>query len=171
MKRSSIFTAANVLLFQIGWFVCILCGSSWAFFYTLVALTLHFYWSSARVSDLVAIVLAALIGLVHDCVLIKFGQIHFAESTSWSPLWLICLWVLLGATLNHSMRWIYQRPRWAAAFGFIGGPLSYTAGVKLSAAQWASPLTEVIPIIAFLWLLVLPLHRFLSLRIKPYVQQ
>lgn len=171
MNRSLVFTAANVFLFQIGWFVCILCGSSWALLYTLVVLTLHFYWSSARVSDLVAIALAALIGLVHDSILIKLGQIHFAESASWPPLWITCLWVLLGATLNHSMRWIYNRPRWAAAFGFVGGPLSYIAGVKLSTAQWASPLTEVIPIIALLWLLVLPLHRFLSLRIKPYVPQ
>lgn len=171
MRRALAFTVANVLLFQVGWFICILCGSYWALSYTVAVLILHFYWSPMRVDDLLAVALSVLIGLAHDAILIRGGYIHFVESTSWSPIWLVCLWALLGVTLNHSLRWIYQRPFLSAAFGVIGGPLSYLAGVKLSTAQWSSPLIEVVPIIATLWLLVLPLHRFLSMRIKPYVPQ
>jgi hypothetical protein len=171
MPNALVFTVANILLFQVGWFICILCGSYWALSYTVVVLLLHFYCSPVRVSDLLAIALSVLIGFAHDSILIRGGYIHFVESASWPPIWLVCLWALLGATLNHSLRWIYPRPLLSAGFGVIGGPLSYLAGVKLSSAQWSSPLVEVVPIIATLWLLVLPLHRFLSMRIKPYVPQ
>lgn len=169
MKRSLALVTTNILLFQVGWLVCILCGSQWALIYTVGALCVHFGWSRQRHEDLVAVVLCVAIGLVHDLILIRTGHILFAESALWPPLWLVCLWVLMGITLNHSLRWIYERPFWAAALGAVSGPLSYMAGVKLSSAQWSSPVTEVIPIIAFLWLLVLPLHRLLSVRIKPYV--
>jgi hypothetical protein len=170
MTRALAFTLTNVLLFQVGWFVCILFASQWAVLYTLVAGCVHFYWSQTRVRDAIAVVLCLLIGVVHDSVLIHAGLIRFVESSLWPPLWLMCLWLLLGITLNHSLRWVYERPYWSAMLGAISGPLSYLAGVKLSSAEWSSPLTEVIPIIAFLWLLVLPLHRFLSVRITPYVQ-
>lgn len=169
MKRSLVLTATNVFLFQVGWLVCILCGSQWALLYTAGALCLHFCLSTQRLGDLVAVMLCLAIGLAHDLILIRTGQINFVESPLWPPLWLVCLWILMGITLNHSLRWVYERPYWAAALGAISGPLSYLAGVKLSSAQWSSPLTEVVPIIAFLWLLVLPLHRFLSVRIKSYV--
>lgn len=169
MKRSLVLTAINVLLFQVGWFVCILCGSQWALLYTAGALCLHFTLSAQRLADLVAVILCVAIGLVHDLILIRTGQINFVESFLWPPLWLLCLWILMGITLNHSLRWVYERYYWAAVLGAVSGPLSYLAGVKLSSAQWSSPLMEVIPIMVFLWLLVLPLHRFLSLRIKSYV--
>lgn len=170
MTRALAFTLTNVLLFQVGWFVCILFANKWAVLYTLVAGCAHFYCSQTRVRDSIAVALCLLIGVMHDSILIHAGLIRFVESSFWPPLWLMCLWLLLGITLNHSLRWVYERPYLSAMLGAISGPLSYLAGVKLSSAEWSSPLTEVVPIIAFLWLLVLPLHRFLSVRITPYVQ-
>lgn len=169
MSRSLLFTLLNALVFQLGWFICILCGSLWAAVFTLIVLCVHFYFVHARQSDAIAVFICVLMGLIHDSLLIHAGYIEFVETENWPPLWLSCLWILLGLTLNHSLRWIYERPLWAGLLGAIGGPLSYLAGVKLSSAQWSSPLMEVIPIIAALWLVILPLHRFLSLRIKPYV--
>lgn len=175
LNRALVFTITNVLLFQVGWFVCILGGDLAAILFTLPALVFHFSKSSSRVADLVAVVIAVAIGFIHDSVLIHVGHIVFAESAIAPPLWLICLWALLGITLNHSMQWIYSRPLWSALLGALCGPLSYLAGVELSAADWSSPKLEVIPIIAavpliaFMWLLVLPLHRVLSLRVLSYV--
>jgi hypothetical protein len=171
MQTAWLLLAFNAILFQVGWFLCILCGSYWALLYTTLGLALHIYWCKEPRTELLAIVLAIFIGLVHDSILIRAGYIQFQESVLWSPVWLMCLWALLGATLNHSLHWLYRYPVLSAGFGALGGTLSYLAGVTLSPAQWSSPLTEVIPIIAIFWLFILPLHRFLSIRIKPYVSQ
>jgi len=175
MNRGLVFTITNALLFQVGWFVCILWGDLAAIFFTLPALIFHFSKSSLPLADMVAVIIAIAIGFIHDSVLIHTGHIVFIESTIASPLWLICLWALLGITLNHSMQWIYSRPLWSALLGTLCGPLSYLAGVELSAADWSSPRLEnipimaAIPLIAFMWLLVLPVHRVLSLRVLSYV--
>lgn len=171
INKALAFTITNVLLFQFGWFVCILCGSFWAGLFTLAAIIIHFFISQHRLNDIVAVLIAVVIGLIHDSLLVHGGLIKFVESGYLPPLWLTCLWALLGITLNHSLVWIYSRPMWSALLGAIAAPLSYLAGVKLSSAEWSSPLFVVLPIIAILWLVVLPLHRFLSLRVLSYVQR
>ena len=171
INRALVFTIANAVLFQVGWFVCILCGSFWAGIFTLMAITFHFIISRQRPEDTVAVLIAIALGLLHDSLLLHSGHIQFVESACLPPLWLVCLWALLGITLNHSLVWIYSRSLWSALLGAIAAPLSYLAGVSLSSAEWSSPLVEVLPIIAILWLIVLPLHRFLSLRVLSYVQR
>lgn len=170
INKGLVFTIANAVLFQIGWFVCILCGSLWAGIFTLAAITFHFVISSRRLDDAIAVFIAIALGLFHDSLLLHTGHIQFVESVYLPPLWLVCLWALLGITLNHSLVWIYSRPLWSGLLGAIAAPLSYLAGVSLSSAEWSSPLLEVLPIIAILWLAILPLHRFLSLRVLSYVQ-
>lgn len=170
LKKELVFIIANALIFQLGWFVCIVLGSVWALAFTLAVLAVHFVLCSRRTEDAIAVVLAVTLGLMHDLLLLHGGYIQFVESAQFPPLWLICLWALLGITLNHSLIWIYSRPRWSSLLGAIAAPLSYLAGVGLSSAQWSSPLHEVLPIIALLWLVILPLHRILSLRIFCYVQ-
>ncbi|WP_062062082.1 DUF2878 domain-containing protein [Cellvibrio sp. OA-2007] len=169
-RRALLLTIANVLVFQAGWLVCILFGSLWAGAFTLCALVLHFVFYTQRLKDTVAVLLAVVIGLVHDLLLLHTGSILFLESVYLPPLWLMCLWVLLGLTLNHSLSWIYSRPLWSGLLGAIAAPMSYMAGVKLSSAEWSSPILEVVPIIAALWLVILPLHRLISLRVLTYVQ-
>jgi hypothetical protein len=171
INKALAFTITNALLFQVGWFVCILCGSFWGGLFTLAAIIVHLFISRQRLNDIVAVVIALAIGLIHDSLLLQGGFIKFIESGYLPPLWLVCLWVLLGITLNHSLVWIYSRPLWSALLGAIAAPLSYLAGVELSSAEWSSPLLEVLPIIAVLWLVILPLHRFLSSRVLSYVQR
>ena len=170
MKRTLLLTITNVLLFQAGWLVCILCGSLWAGAFTVTALAFHFVVYPQRLADVIAVLLAVVIGLIHDSLLLHAGYIVFLESVYFPPLWLVCLWALLGITLNHSLVWIYSRPLWSALLGALAAPLSYMAGVKLSSAEWSSPLVDVVPIIAILWLVVLPLHRLIGLRVLSYVQ-
>ncbi|MCE3253179.1 MAG: hypothetical protein K0Q67_2199 [Cellvibrio sp.] len=170
MNRGLVLVLVNAVVFQLGWFVCILGGSVQAAVFTGLAVVIHLLVSRRWLDDCIAIILALLLGLVHDLILIHTGQIRFVESAQLPPVWLVCLWALLGITLNHSLKWIYSRPLWSSLLGAIAAPLSYFAGVALSSAEWSSPLVEVLPIIAVLWLMILPFHRFLSLRISSYVQ-
>ncbi len=171
INRALVFTITNAVLFQVGWFVCILCGNFWAGVFTLTAIIFHFIHVQQRREDAIAVLISIALGLLHDSLLLHSGQIQFVESAYMPPLWLVCLWALLGITLNHSLVWIYSRPLLSALLGAIAAPLSYLAGVSLSSAEWSSPLVHVLPIIAIMWLAVLPLHRFFSLRVLSYVQR
>jgi hypothetical protein len=170
MKSSVAYTLANILYFQIGWFVCILFGDLWAFLFTLTVLSLHFYASKLKQSDAILVSLALVLGLIHDTILIHVDILQFPGGPSFPPFWMMCLWALLGITLNHSMNWIYERPRWAAVFGAVFAPLSYLAGAKLSGAQWLSSVTVAMFTIAIMWLFVLPLHRWVSLKVLSYAK-
>lgn len=157
------FLIANALLFQIGWFVCLLLGDLWAIAFTSLALLAHFRFSPSRREDLLALFIALLLGVLHDSLLLALGHIQFVETIHWPPLWLVCIWALFGVTLNHSLRWIYQRFWLSSILGIIAGPLSYLAGVALSTAEWRTTHGEWVPLVACMWLLVLPIHRFIYL--------
>ena len=63
---------------------------------------------------------------------------------------MVSLWIAFATTLNHSLRWLVNRPVAAALCGAIGGPLAYLAGAKLGALTIGAPL-PAIALIAVLW--------------------
>lgn len=163
------FFIANLVIFQLGWFLAVL-GGNLALVVIIPLILLHFVFSPSRLLDLLALGLAVLLGLLHDSLLITFGLLLIDSHSIFPPVWLVSLWALLGITLLHSMKWIYERPWIAAVSGAIAAPLSYLAGVKLSPAEWGQPLVVCLLTIAFMWLLLLPLHRFLFLRLEHYAK-
>jgi hypothetical protein len=160
----------NALMFQLGWFICVLMGNFAGVLFTLAAVTIHFFLSRERVKDLAAIALAGVMGFAHDFLLMTLGLVRFSEPGLLPPPWLTCLWVLFALTLNHSLQWIYLRPLWSSVLGCLFAPLSYMAGVHLSSAEWSGSLWAVIPIIAALWLFILPVHYLFCRRIEKYVE-
>jgi Protein of unknown function (DUF2878) len=167
--NSRYFFWINLVFFQLGWFAAILGGNLIASLFILPALCWHFFYSPCRRDDLLAVVICLVLGICHDSLLLNLNLLAIPQYPVFPPLWLILLWALLGITLNHSLRWIYERPMIAAVLGAIAAPLSYLAGVKLSDAEWAGSLPQIIFIIVAMWIFLLPLHRFLLLRLKHYV--
>ena len=80
------------------------------------------------------------------------GQVHFASAwpAGLAPYWMLSLWIVFATTLNHSLRWLMNRPVAAALAGAIGGPLAYLAGAKLGALSIVTP-AVTLPFIALLW--------------------
>ena len=156
----------NAALFQGGWFVAVLGGNLWAAMFTVVATGLHFYYLSDNPrADFSCASLTVIIGLIHDNVLAGLGVIDF--STTITPIWIACIWWLLGITLRHSLGFIYRRPLLSAVGGALSAPLAYSGGIYLSDALWGvSPVTGLL-IISFVWLLILPAHRRLLMFLDP----
>nr|WP_256504507.1 DUF2878 domain-containing protein [Gilvimarinus xylanilyticus] len=151
---------ANAAMFQIGWLLCLMAPLAVALVYTLAAIAVHFlYWGGHR-QDVIAVILAIAMGFIHDTALLVGGVLQY--SLVIQPLWLMCLWALLGLTLNHSLHAIYGRPWLAAILGAVSAPLSYIAGVAISGVSWGVPKEMGASIIALVWLGVLPLHLALS---------
>lgn len=154
----------NALMFQLGWFVCVLGGSIWAVVFTVTALAVHWVLLGG-ITDKITIGICLLVGWVHDSSLAAAGVMIFTDGDVVSPVWLWCLWILMGMTLNHSLSWVYRRPWISAVLGSISGPLAYAGGIALSDAEWGVPLPEAFAIMAPVWLLVLPSIRFIAHRI------
>lgn len=157
------FWIINFGLFQASWFA--------AAFYTqyasiIIALLIlvHYLLSPNRAADLKVLAMLVL-GLAVDGLHIKAGT-FFAQT--FFPLWLALLWCIFLMSLNHSLRWITEKPLyWAALFGGIGGCASYIGGIKTGALSTALPLEIAALIIACSWAMIFPLlilgYRYLIL--------
>ena len=149
------FRICNFVAYQLAWFACVLGAAhdlAWlgaAFALTVAAA--HLALRPAAI-EIRLIAVAAAVGFVVDSVLVRSDLVEFASArwAGWAPYWMVSLWVAFATTLNHSLRWLAQRPAVATLCGAIGGPLAYLAGAKLGALTIATP-AMTLPFIALLW--------------------
>ncbi|MDR9876833.1 DUF2878 domain-containing protein [Pseudomonas allii] len=147
-------TLANAVLFQCGWFACVLGGDSAWLMVGLAVLAIHLLWISSWAQDGRLILGVTLLGTLVDTVLRTVGFFQFIEPGPLIPLWLILLWALLATTLRHCLAWSTQ-PWWhAALLGAVGGPMSYYAGSQLAGVSFGYALGPSLFGLALLWALL-----------------
>ncbi len=152
----------NFVLFQLGWFVCVL-GGAWHYpwagvVYVALATAWHFTQVANPRGEAVLLASGAAVGLVLDSILPAAGWVTFPSGQfhpSLVPVWIIALWVLFAGTLNMSMRWLKHRYLLAAVFGGIGSPMSFYAGSRFGAVTLIDPVMAL-GAQAVLWAIVLP---------------
>ena len=136
----------NFVLFQIGWFACVLGGArDWPWLGTGIALVIV-GWHVARAvrprGEAILILMVAGIGTVFDSALVNFGWVTYHSGTlipGTAPQWIVTLWMVFATTLNVSLRWLRQSRLAAIALGAIGGPLAYWGGARLGAIEFVVP--------------------------------
>ena len=168
---------ANVALFQIGWFACVLGGAhGWPWFGTGVALVVV-AWHLARAvrprDELIVVLCCAAIGAIFDSALVAFGWVGYRSGTlvtGTAPHWLVAMWMLFATTLNVSLRWLRRFPFAAIAFGAMGGPLAYWGGARLGAMEFAEPVAATVAL-AIGWALLTPLLVRLAQRFDGYLPE
>lgn len=102
------------------------------------------------------LIFLAPVGIVIDVVLMFLDVLQFASG--WFPVWLAAIWCGFVMTLGASLAWLGKRPWWMqAAFGAVGGSMSYWAGARFDAVQFGYQLPIVLGIIALIWSIILPL--------------
>lgn len=162
MTKDKIKLAVNYLLFQIGWFLCALGTDSIALYITCTILFIHFIaigdWR--REKEILAVSL--LLGSTLDSFLGNLNILQFDGDGRVLPLWLACIWVLLGTTIRHSLRWTRQHWYTGACVGLLAGPAAYFALSKLTHMELAAPLWQTLLIIGGLWAVVMPLLQAFS---------
>jgi hypothetical protein len=151
---------ANAVLFQLGWFACVLGGNSYWLLIPVGVLLIHLLWISSWTEDGRLILSITVLGTLLDTALRTLGVFQFTEPGPLIPFWLILLWALLATTLRHCLAWS-ARPWWrAAVLGALGGPLSYYAGSQLAGVQFGFGLAPTMAVLALLWAAVfVGLHR------------
>ena len=153
---------AKAVLFQCGWFACVLGGDSPWLLVGVAVLAVHLLWISSWSEEGQVILAVTLLGTVVDTALRALGVFHFSLPGLLAPLWLILLWALLATTLRHCLAWSAQ-PWWRASLlGAVGGPLSYYAGSQLAGVSFGYGTLPTVIGLALLWGMIFPLLHWVA---------
>lgn len=160
----------NFLLFQLGWFSCVLGAANG---YPLLGpvvvaaiLVAHFNLVDHPRKELMLIAIAGLMGAVFDTVLVRTGWLTYPNGMlleATAPYWIVTMWLVFASTINLSMRWMHGRMLAALVLGAIGGPLSYLAGARLGGLEFIEQSHALIAL-AVGWGLVTPVLVLLGQR-------
>jgi hypothetical protein len=148
----------NAVLFQAGWFACVLGATRpWLLLVPVGVLLVHFLWTSSWRAEGRLVASVMLFGGLLDSFLLNIGVLDFGSSSLLLPAWLALLWAVLATTLNHSLLWCAS-PWWRASlFGAIGGSLSYLGGGRLAGVSFPHGETFTLLLLALIWAAVMPL--------------
>lgn len=160
----------NVLMFQAGWFACVL-SAAHGFQSAGVALAAaivawHLRTAAQPRQELLLVAAAVALGMLWDSTMVLFRWISFEGASMLpgsAPAWILALWALFATSLNVSLRWLRSHMGLAAALGAVAGPLSYLAGERLGALELLQS-ERALAALAAGWTLFVPMLLMLSQR-------
>lgn len=173
MPRISIIR--NFLLFQAGWFACVL-GGAYALPLTgsliaLAIIALHLWLAPDATAEARLLLLALSFGLVFESLLVQFQLAHYSSGMLFpglAPYWMVLMWPLFASTLNLSMAWMKNlAPLLIAALGALLAPFAYFAGASMQAVVFDDLLLSL-SIIGSGWAILLPLLVLAANRFNGY---
>jgi hypothetical protein len=153
----------NALLYQVGWFACVLgAAAGWGSLGASLAIALavvHLWLAESPGKEWPLMLAATGVGIVVESIHAALGVLEFQgyEVGTIAPLWIVVLWLQFATTLHFSLGWLSQRYRLAFVFGLIGGPLAFLGGERLGAATLGEPRMLSIGIIGLVWALAMPI--------------
>ncbi len=161
----------NFLLFQLGWFACVLGGAyGQPWLGTGIALAIvavHLARLPRPKGEAVLILAAAGMGLVWDSLLLLLGLLDYPSGIllpNTAPLWIVAMWMLFATTLNSSMGWMQSYRKLSVVLGALFGPLAYYAGARLGGVILVEPVAAMAALAAG-WALLMPLLLTLAQRL------
>lgn len=153
----------NFVLFQIGWFACVLSAAAGTPLVGVgvaaVIIAIHLVMVKQKQHEIILIISAMMIGLVWDSFLVWRNWIDYPSGmmvANIAPHWIVVMWGLFATTLNVSLAWLKQKLALAAMLGAVAGPLAYYAGYKLNALQF-NDMNVTLIALAIGWALFTPL--------------
>lgn len=170
MSREAII---NFVLFQLGWFACVLGAAKntpWLGVIVVLAIVAwHLWQAKAAKPEIILLLITLLIGGVFDQLMLSSHLITY-QSHGWSdallPAWILALWAVFITTFNVSLRWMRNRWLIAVLFGAIGGPLAYFAAESLGAVTLNMSLAYVV--LGLGWAILTPLLLKISTKFDGY---
>ena len=160
----------NFVLFQIGWFACVVGAAKQMPWFGVIVVLAIVIWHLSQAKqpklEVYLLILTLIIGAIYDQTMLQNNLLTYQAhgwSNSLTPAWILALWAEFATILNVSLRWM--RGRWLIAilFGAIGGPLAYVGAARLGAVSLdAIPLSYVALSVG--WAIITPLLLKLSER-------
>ncbi len=153
----------NVMLYQVGWFCCVL-GGAWGYpvvgsLLALLLVGIHLLLASSPKSEALLLLAACILGIIVDSTQQALGLFTFKTEPGWPlwlPLWVFVIWAQFATLFHYALYWLKERYLLAGLFGMIGGPLAYWAGIRLGAASFGENPVATIIVLAAVWATVTP---------------
>lgn len=158
----------NFILFQIGWFACVLGAAKQTPWLGVITVLLVVLWHLSQAKnaqpELILLAIAIVIGAAFDQIMLSSNLISY-QAHGWSnaltPAWILALWAEFVTILNVSLKWMRKKWLVATLFGAIGGPMAYIAAEKLGAVTLNNLPASYIAL-GFGWAIITPLLLVLS---------
>ena len=155
--------ALNFLLYQIGWFACIL-GAAYARPWQGIALALslvavHLWLATNRLGQIKILAAAAGIGLLVDSVLLLAGVFTFPNGmfVAWlPPLWMSVLWIQFATTLQYCLKSLSGHYWRRSMLGLLGAPLAFLGGERSGAVAFLPPRFAHLVMLGAVWCVAIP---------------
>mgnify|MGYP006434206087 CR=1 FL=1 len=154
----------NFVAFNAGWFSCVLGagnGMPWLGPAVVTALAIaHLVYHRFRAGIIFFYISAFLLGVIADGALVLGGLLGFPEHAKLiAPLalWMPVMWINFATALNLSLSFFRGRYVLGAAFGLIGAPGTYYAGMHFDAVTLSDPLAVSMGAVGIEWLVAMPL--------------
>ncbi len=158
----------NFVLFQIGWFACVLgAAKQWPWvgvIFMLLFLAWHLSQALRAKPEIILVIITVIIGGIFDQIMTRNHLLTY-QSHGWGnalpAVWILALWAEFAMILNVSLRWMRKRWLIAILFGAIGGPLAYIGAAKLGAVTLDAPQLSYVAL-SVGWAIITPLLLILS---------
>ena len=162
----------DLIGFKICWILCAFC-TQWNQPYlgpiiTLLFILIHLIVVNFALIDLKIITLSIICGLIIDSTFSIFGLIGYQggilANYNLAPLWILSMWGGFSLTMLYTLDSIRHKYFLSGLLGFIGGPLSYSAGVNIGSLTINKPITYLL--LSICWGLIIPFLFYYINKIK-----
>jgi hypothetical protein len=167
-------TLVNLVLYEAGWFGCVLAAADGrpvlALAAVLLSAAVHVALAADRSRELALMMAAAVLGGIVDSVTVRLGVLRFAAPLGpegMAPVWVVGMWAQFAIVFRFCLAWMSGRYWSGALLGAVGGPLSFVAGARLGAVELLPPLGRSVTLLAVLWALALPTLLLCADRLGP----
>ena len=162
----------NFLLYQIGWFACVL-GAAFSrpglgIAIALMLIAVHLWLATDRLGQIKILMVALGIGLLVDGILLGVGVFTFPTGmmVAWlPPLWMSILWIQFATTFRYCLKWLSGRYVLGAVLALVGAPLAFIGGERLGAVAFFPPRFAHLIILGTVWCVAIPVLIYASDRI------
>jgi hypothetical protein len=142
---------ANFILFQLGWFACVLGGAHgrpWlGSGVALLVVGWHLVRARQPKHEAALVLIAGAIGALFESALVALGWVRYPSGVLFAntaPVWLVVIWMVFATTLNVSLRRLRRFPFAAVMLGGVMGPLAYWCGARLGALEFVAPVAATV---------------------------
>lgn len=158
------------IIFQCGWFACVLSGARGYLLLPIAAATavisLNLWLLRGRLADGIRLVVwVTLVGFVVESINLTTGVFTLTHPTSYPwlcPAWLLLLWPMFATMLRGPLTWLSGRYWLSLLLGAIFAVPNYFVGARLGAVSLNPHLAYTVTILVVLWAIAMPAMVWLS---------
>jgi hypothetical protein len=164
----------NAAFFYLIWWGCILGIRSNLYYLgpilTTIFILVHLNIISEAKEEITFILYCGVLALAIESLHLYFGLLSYEgyiySSSLFPPLWIICIWMTLAATLNYSMSFLKERWPRIVLCGGIFGPVCYYGAMKFEIIHFHFSIEKSIFILSAVWAICLPSMYYISKKNK-----